>query len=114
MMSSRTGMQYPGLPGEAGPTVAGASLREQVADALERLSRVLLEYSRETLPIEGRSEALLPTEIVRIQDTVRFLGQVAAGWGELPEQAIPEEVPVSAPWSSWRTLTVRFARPTRS
>jgi hypothetical protein len=90
MTSSRTGVHYPGMPGDAGPAVAGASLREQVADALERLSRVLLEYSRETLPLEGRSEALLPTEIVRAQDTVRFLGQVVAGWGELPEEAIPE------------------------
>jgi hypothetical protein len=91
MTSSRTGVQYPGMPGDAGPAVAGASLREQVADALERLSRVLLEYSRERLPLEDRSEALLPTEIVRVQDTVRFLGQVVAGWGELPEEAIPEE-----------------------
>jgi transcription elongation GreA/GreB family factor len=91
MVSPRTGVEYPGMPGDAGPAAGGASLREQVADALERLSRVLLEYSRETLPIERRSETLLPTEIARIQDTVRFLGQVVAGWGELPEQAIPEE-----------------------
>jgi hypothetical protein len=90
-MSFRAGMQGPGNAGGAVPLVGGASLREQVEEALERLSRVLLEYSRETLPLAARSETLLPAEILRIQESVRFLGQVVAGWGELTEQAIPTE-----------------------
>lgn len=61
-------------------------LRERVEEALDRLSRLLVEHAgRElTKDVNGRSASPL-ADAERAQRTVRFLGQVAAAWSHLPE-----------------------------
>ena len=61
------------------------TLREQVEEALERLSRLLMAHAVVTGGSEQEEE-----EMARKQETARFLGQVTAAWAQLPDEALPE------------------------
>lgn len=64
-------------------------LRQQVEEALERLSRLLAVHSSRDLA--ASSDLLDPGEAARARHTVRFLGQLVAGWAQLPPGALPSE-----------------------
>ena len=59
-------------------------LREQVEAALERLSRLLFQHA-------GASESTAAGELDRLQQLARFLGQVAAGWPNVPAEALRDD-----------------------
>lgn len=61
------------------------TLREQVEEALERLSRLLMAHA----VVSGGSEQE-EADVAQTRETARFLGQVTAGWAQLPEEALPE------------------------
>jgi transcription elongation GreA/GreB family factor len=86
MASSRSTMErrIHGNDSSAGP----ARLREQVAEKLERLSRLLMWHARQPAATEA-APAIDQAEIARAQQMVRFLGQIAAGWPHLPSDALP-------------------------
>lgn len=64
----------------------GRTLREDVADALERLSQLLVAHaSREVMVTEPAPTA---PGLEHVQETVRFLGQVVAAWGDVPDTAV--------------------------
>jgi transcription elongation GreA/GreB family factor len=67
-----------------------AHLKEQVEQALERLSQLLLAHTRENLA-GGGGAGEDTAEIERIGRMTRFLGQVRAAWLDLPENALPLE-----------------------
>ena len=56
-------------------------LREQVEATLERLSRMLVQH----VPLDDRSMQTRSS----VGDTVRFLGQLTAGWASAPPEAFP-------------------------
>ena len=60
------------------------SLREEVSETLERLSRLLVQRVPDPLSADESAHRLY-SETTRIQDEVRFLGQVASGWSHVPE-----------------------------
>jgi hypothetical protein len=63
------------------------TLREDVSDALERLSQLLVTHTPgEMAVIEPAPTA---TGLKHVQETVRFFGQVIAGWGDIPDNAVP-------------------------
>ena len=63
------------------------TLHEEVAEALERLSQLLVTHtSRDVMMAEPGPAA--PT-IEAAQEAVRFLGQVAAAWADVPDGALP-------------------------
>ena len=63
------------------------TLHEEVAEALERLSQLLVTHaSRDVMTAEPRPAA--PT-IEAAQEAVRFFGQVAAAWADVPDGALP-------------------------
>ncbi|HLU25522.1 MAG TPA: GreA/GreB family elongation factor [Longimicrobiales bacterium] len=68
---------------------AATTLREEVGEALERLSRMLLERTAGR-GVDGAGRTDDP-ETERLKQAVSFLGQVAAGWSQVPEVAIPAE-----------------------
>jgi transcription elongation GreA/GreB family factor len=59
-------------------------LRERVEEALERLSRLLLEHA-------GAPGSAAGAEVERLRELARFLGQVVAGWPNVPAEALPAE-----------------------
>lgn len=63
------------------PTADMSLLREQVEEALERISRLVVRPARGS----GNGHAS------ELQDVVRFLGQVTAGWTNLPPEALPAQ-----------------------
>lgn len=63
------------------------TLREEVAEALERLSQLLVVHaSHDVMTAEPGPAA---PAVVAAQEAVRFFGQVAAAWGDVPEGALP-------------------------
>jgi transcription elongation GreA/GreB family factor len=62
------------------------TLRDNVSDALERLSRLLVRHATPGMTAGDPAPA---TGLKYVQETVRFLGQVLAAWGDIPENAIP-------------------------
>jgi transcription elongation GreA/GreB family factor len=64
-------------------------LRQRVEEVLERLSRLLAEHSSQDLT--ASSDLLDPGEAAEARRTVRFLGQLVAGWAQLPPGALPPE-----------------------
>lgn len=66
------------------PTI---SLHDEVSEALERLSQLLVAHaSRDAMAVESGPAG--PT-IVAAQEDVRFFGQVAAAWADVPDGALP-------------------------
>ncbi len=65
-------------------------LREEVGEALDRLSRMLVQRVPDPLQAEGDARAA-PDDVARVQDAVRFLGQVASGWQDVPEAALLDD-----------------------
>ncbi|MGH7465862.1 MAG: GreA/GreB family elongation factor, partial [Longimicrobiales bacterium] len=64
-----------------------AALHDEVAEALERLSQLLVSHtSRDVMAVEPGPEE--PT-LAAAQEAVRFLGQVAAAWADVPDGALP-------------------------
>lgn len=62
------------------------TLRADVADALERLSQMLVAHaSTEVMATEPVPNALA---LEHVRETVRFLGQVVAAWDDVPDTAI--------------------------
>ena len=61
-----------------------ATLRAQLEQALERLSRTIVRHPPRMA--EGGEAEL--SEVAHAQRLARFLGQVAAGWTEAPEEAL--------------------------
>lgn len=66
---------------------SGIPLREQVEEALERLSRLLVAHVGEEA--EMRNTRPSSAELLAVQRTVRFLGQLTAAWSSLPADALP-------------------------
>lgn len=61
-------------------------LREQVEDALERLSRMLVHS------LDPQTEtARVDDGLGQVRETVRFLGQVTSEWASVPPEALPAE-----------------------
>lgn len=81
----------------AGAVATPTRLREEVDEALERLSQRLIDHGLDPMQIEaghnGTAPAAgsIPADVARIQAAVRFLGQVASGWQNLPDEALPGE-----------------------
>lgn len=69
---------------------AHADLKEQVEDALERLSQLLPAHTRQKPRAQGAA-VRDSVEIERVRRTIRFLRQVRAAWVDLPENALPLE-----------------------
>ena len=65
---------------------ATTTLHEEVAEALERLTRILGNTSRDVMTAEPGPAA--PT-IMAAQEAVRFFRQVAAAWADVPDGALP-------------------------
>ncbi|MGH7443810.1 MAG: GreA/GreB family elongation factor, partial [Longimicrobiales bacterium] len=65
-------------------------LREEIGEALERLSRMLVQRVPDPLQTDAHDDdGAAGTE--HIQESVRFLGQIASGWQYLSEDALPED-----------------------
>ncbi|HEX6308161.1 MAG TPA: GreA/GreB family elongation factor [Longimicrobiales bacterium] len=75
-------------PDTASGTGSAAPRREEVADALERLARVLVQRAVDPLPVPAhRHDA--PLDVASAREAVRLLGRVTAGWPTLPDDAFP-------------------------
>src|SRR5688500_12153109 len=74
--------------GGNGDSTHAARLREKVADALEKVSGVLLSHAAAT--VHTGVTAISSKELDRAHELGRFLGQVAAAWADLPFDALPE------------------------
>jgi transcription elongation GreA/GreB family factor len=70
-----------GVHGMETSAARGVDLRERVADALERLSQALVTQAA------GVMRAGPSPTTSRLQETVRFLGQVMAAWDDVPGDA---------------------------
>jgi hypothetical protein len=82
-LAERTKKHINGVSREA----STATLHDEVAEVLERLSRLLVAHaSRDVLAVEPGPAA--PT-IRAAQEDVRFFGQVAAAWADVPDGALP-------------------------
>lgn len=70
-----------------GRTTAAAtlvpSMRDEVGETLERLSRLLVQRAPDPLAAGTRGD--------EVRDGVRFLGQIVAGWQQLAEDALPDD-----------------------
>jgi transcription elongation GreA/GreB family factor len=78
-----------GTSGMTGAVATPLRLRDEVDEALERLSQLLVRHGRNTLKAAADDTGAGPQALARIQETVRFLGQVASGWQNLPDEALP-------------------------
>jgi hypothetical protein len=76
----------PSANGKSNGALAKA-LREDVSDALERLSQLLVTPT--TRGVTAADPAPAALGLKRVQETVRFLGQVVAAWGDIPDNAVP-------------------------
>jgi hypothetical protein len=66
---------------------ATTTLHEEVTEALERFSQLLVAHtSRDVMAAEPGSAA---PAIMAAQEAVRFFGQVAAAWADVPDGALP-------------------------
>lgn len=81
----------PSMRDGGGTAQAATTLREEVGDALERLSRMLLQRAPVRGGEDGGAGRADDAETDRIKRAVSFLGQVAAGWSQVPEVALPDE-----------------------
>jgi transcription elongation GreA/GreB family factor len=63
------------------------ALREDVSDVLERLSQLLVTHTARD--VAAADPALAAPGQKHVQETVRFLGQVVAAWGDIPGNAVP-------------------------
>lgn len=63
------------------------TLHEDVRETLERLSHLLVAHaSRDVMAVESGPAAPI---IMAAQEDVRFFGQVAAAWADVPDGALP-------------------------
>lgn len=62
------------------------SMRDEVGEVLERLSRVLMQRAPDPLGAGTRGAAG-----DELREGVRFLGQIAAGWQHLSDDALPDD-----------------------
>jgi transcription elongation GreA/GreB family factor len=77
--------------GTTGAVATPPRLRDEVDEALDRLSQLLVRQGRNTPKATGDETCAGPDRLARIQETVRFLGQVASGWHTLPDEALPAD-----------------------
>lgn len=71
------------------------TLREDVSDALERLSQLLVAHTARGVTAADTAPAA--PGLKHVQETVRFLGQVVAAWADIPDNAVP---PIGAGYGS--------------
>lgn len=65
---------------------AATILRDGVAEALERLSQLLMAHTAREVSVAEPDQA--SPGMKDVQETVRFLGQVIAAWAEIPDDAL--------------------------
>ncbi|HEX2165902.1 MAG TPA: GreA/GreB family elongation factor [Longimicrobiales bacterium] len=73
----------------AGVLAVPPRLHEELDEAIERLSQRLMRNGGNPHQ-NGHSSATVSPDTARLQESLRFLGQVASGWHELPDGVLPD------------------------